>query len=312
MARYWVIAVGAGVLSALLYLSVALGQPSAILLAYLAQLPLFAVTLGMGGLAGATASGSASVVIALLHSVIAGGFFLVVSGLPVMVVGGKALLNRQDADGKTEWYPLGMLVSWMVGMGAGAFLIVSLALGLMTDGVEPSIRWFIGQAVERLLATTAEAERERILDLVVAWIPAAVVMSWLVMVAINATLAQGALMYFGRNLRPKPELADIELPHLLTLVLGLAGAAALLGPDGFGFVGRNMFLILLVPFFFLGLGVVHAVARKFTPQRIFILIAAYAAMIVLGWPAALVAGLGLFDQWLGLRRRLAAPSGPAE
>jgi hypothetical protein len=311
MARFWIVAVGAGVLSALLYLSVALGQPSAILLAYLAQLPLFAVTLGMGGIAGAAATGSASVVVALLHSVIAGGFFLLVSGLPVLVIGGKALLNRQDADGKTEWYPLGLLVSWMVGMGAGAFLVTGLALALLTDGIEPSIRWFVGQAVERLLSGSAAADRERILDLVVAWIPAAVVMSWLAMVAVNATLAQGMLMYFGRNLRPKPELADIELPHLLTFALGLAGAAALLGPGGFGFVGRNMFLILLVPFFFLGLGVVHAVARKFSPQRIFILIAAYAAMIVLGWPAALVAGLGLFDQWLGLRRRLAV-AGPAE
>ena len=119
------------------------------------------------------------------------------------------------------------------------------------------------------------------------------------------------LARFGRNLRPTPELADIELPQLLTLALGIAGAAALIGPDGVGFLGRNLFLILLVPFFFLGLGVVHAVARKFSPQRPFILVAAYAAMLVLGWPVALVAGLGLFDQWLGLRRRLATVN-PAE
>ena len=32
----------------------------------------------------------------------------------------------------------------------------------------------------------------------------------------------------------------------------------------------------------------------------------------LGWPVVLVAGLGLFDQWLGLRRRLSATAGPAE
>ena len=42
-----------------------------------------------------------------------------------------------------------------------------------------------------------------------------------------------------------------------------------------------------------------------------IIVAAYAAMLVMGWPVALVAGLGLFDQWLGLRRRLATAS-PAE
>jgi hypothetical protein len=311
MVRFWLIAGGAGVLSALLYLSVALGQPSAILLAYFAQLPLFAVTLGMGTLAGAAATGSATVIIALITSILAGGLFLIVSGLPVLVLGAKALLNRPNPDGSAEWYPPGLLVTWMVGMGAGALLIVGVALGVVTDGFEASLRDVLGKTFDQLMPTATEPDRARLLDIMVPWFPTAVVMSWIAMLVLNAVLAQGVLMYFGRNLRPKPELADIELPHLLTLALAIAGAAALIGPDAIGFLGKNLFLILLVPFFFLGLGVVHAVARKYSPQRIFILVAAYAAMLVLGWPAALVAGLGLFDQWLGLRRRLAV-AGPAE
>jgi hypothetical protein len=311
MVRFWLIAVGAGAVSALLYLSVLLGQPSAMLLAYLAQLPLFAVALGMGGLAGVTATGSATVLVGVLGSAIAGALFLLVSGVPVMVIARKALLSREDAEGRTEWYPLGLLVTWIVGMGAGAFLVAGILLALSTEGIEASIRWFLGQGLDRLMAGATEADRTRILDAIVPWFPAAVVMSWLAMVAINAALAQGVLARFGRNLRPSPELADIELPHVLTLALGLAGVAALIGPDTIGFLGQNLFLILLVPFFFLGLGVVHAVARKYSPQRAFILVAAYAAMLVLGWPVALVAGLGLFDQWLGLRRRLAS-AGPAE
>jgi len=250
-------------------------------------------------------------VVGLLGGTIAGGLFLIVSGVPVLMVGRQALLSRTDADGKTEWYPLGLLVAWLVWMGAGAFVVAGLALQFATDGIEPAIRSFLGQGIDRLMADTPEGDRQRILDAIVPWFPAAVIMSWLAMVAVNAALAQGVLARFGRNLRPTPELADIELPQLLTLALGIAGAAALIGPDGVGFLGRNLFLILLVPFFFLGLGVVHAVARKFSPQRPFILVAAYAAMLVLGWPVALVAGLGLFDQWLGLRRRLATV-GPAE
>ncbi len=311
MVRFGLIAAGAGAISALLYLSVVLGQPSAMLLAYLAQLPLFAVWLGLGGIAGMTATGSATLVVGLLGGAIAGGLFLIVSGVPVMIVGRKALLSRTGPDGKTEWYPLGLLVSWLVGMGAGSFVVAGLVLTLSTEGVEASIRSFLGLGIERLMASAAEADRQRILDAIVPWFPAAVVMSWLAMVAVNAALAQGVLARFSRNLRPSPELADIELPHLLTLALGIAGVAAVIGPEAIGFLGRNLFLILLVPFFFLGLGVVHAVARKYSPQRPFILVAAYAAMLVLGWPVALVAGLGLFDQWLGLRRRLAT-AGPAE
>ncbi len=258
-----------------------------------------------------TATGSATLVVGLLGGAIAGGLFLIVSGVPVMIVGRKALLSRTGPDGKTEWYPLGLLVSWLVGMGAGSFVVAGLVLTLSTEGVEASIRSFLGLGIERLMASAAEADRQRILDAIVPWFPAAVVMSWLAMVAVNAALAQGVLARFSRNLRPSPELADIELPHLLTLALGIAGVAAVIGPEAIGFLGRNLFLILLVPFFFLGLGVVHAVARKDPPPRPFILVAAYAAMLVLGWPVALVAGLGLFDQWLGLRRRLAT-AGPAE
>jgi hypothetical protein len=228
-----------------------------------------------------------------------------------MVMGRQALLARTDAAGTTEWYPLGRLVAWLVGMGAGALVLAALAMAFFADGIEPVLRGTLGLMLERFMSTATEAERQRLLDMVVPWFPAAVIMSWLTMVAVNAALAQGVLARFGRNLRPSPELADIELPQLMTVLLGLAGAAALIGPDGVGFLGRNLFLILLVPFFFLGLGVVHAIARKYSPQRSFILVAAYAAMIVLGWPVALVAGLGLFDQWLGLRRRLAA-AGPAE
>lgn len=311
MVRFWLIAVGAGAFSALLYLSVILGQPSAMLLAYLAQLPLFAVALGMGGLASLTATGSAAVIVAGLGGAIAGLLFLVASGLPVMVIGRQALLSRQNEEGQTEWYPLGRLVTWMVGIGAGGFLVIGIALALTSDGLEGSVRSFLGDALTRMLGSGEEADRERILDVVVPWFPAAVVVSWLIMLTINAALAQGVLSRFGRNLRPSPELADIELPQTMTFALGLAGLAALIGPAALGFLGRNLFLILLVPFFFLGLGVVHAVARKYAAQRPLILVAAYAAMIVLGWPVALVAGLGLFDQWLGLRRRLAA-AGPAQ
>ena len=103
----------------------------------------------------------------------------------------------------------------------------------------------------------------------------------------------------------------MELPQAMTLALGLAGLAALFAPAALGVMGRNLFMILLVPFFFVGLSVVHAVARRYAPHKPLILVAAYAAMIVLGWPVALVVGLGLFDQWLGLRRRLAV-QGPAE
>ena len=56
MSRVHLIAIGGGILSALFYLSVKLGTPGAIILAYLAQLPLFLVGLAMGVVPAAVAS----------------------------------------------------------------------------------------------------------------------------------------------------------------------------------------------------------------------------------------------------------------
>ena len=63
-------------------------------------------------------------------------------------------------------------------------------------------------------------------------------------------------------------------------------------------------MILLVPFFYLGLAVVHTFARD-SRYRGWMLIATYGSMLILGWPVVLVAMLGLFEQGLGLRRRIA-------
>ena len=59
MARIWIIPAGAGVLSALLFLAVAVGSPGALILGYLAPLPLFAMGLGAGMLMNAPFSSMA-------------------------------------------------------------------------------------------------------------------------------------------------------------------------------------------------------------------------------------------------------------
>ncbi len=94
MVQYWLFAIGGGVVSASLYLSVVLGSSGAMLLAYLAQLPLFVAALGFGTLAGATASGAGTLVVALAGGMLAGLLYLLVNGLPVVLMSQRALLSR--------------------------------------------------------------------------------------------------------------------------------------------------------------------------------------------------------------------------
>jgi hypothetical protein len=306
MATYWFMTAGGGALSALLYLSVVLGSPGALLLAYLAPLPLFTVSLGLGTVAGVTAGGTAALIIGVAGGLIAALLFLAVNLPPVAILTRQALLSRTAADGSTEWYPVGHLVMWLTGLGILGLAIFALAAASGEAGVEGSTRAFLSTGVERMFSSISEADRDKLLDAVVPYFPAAVIASWMGMIAINACLAQGLLGRFARNLRPSPDLATIDLPRELSLGLLVCVGIALFASGALAYLGRNAALVLVGPFFILGLGVMHALARRFA-QRNWILIGSYAAMLMFGWPIAIVAGMGLLEQWVGLRRRFAAP-----
>ena len=76
MSRDNLIALGAGLLSALFYLSVKMGSPGAIILAYLSQLPLFVIGLSLGLTPTAIACLVAAAAIAVSANFAAAGLFL--------------------------------------------------------------------------------------------------------------------------------------------------------------------------------------------------------------------------------------------
>ena len=112
------------------------------------------------------------------------------------------------------------------------------------------------------------------------------------------------------NRRPSPEFADMTLPQWLTtgLVLCLLGAML---PGRLGLVAQNAAVILAVPFFFLGLAMVHAISRRVAARGLF-LVLFYLILSIFVWPAVLVAGVGFVEQWLALRRRFVPPAAGKE
>ena len=76
-----------------------------------------------------------------------------------------------------------------------------------------------------------------------------------------------------------------------------------------GDFGRNAAVILALPFFLMGLSVIHAASNRW-PGRIFFLLGIYLFLFAAGWPAAIVVALGVFEPWTQLRTRFA--KGPRE
>ena len=77
------------------------------------------------------------------------------------------------------------------------------------------------------------------------------------------------------------------------------------------FLARNILMILLTPYFLVGLAVTHVIVRR-APMPGLALAVFYLALLVFFLVAAgVVAALGVVEQWIGVRRRLAVAGPPA-
>ena len=307
MTRALLMFIGGGVLSALLYLSVVTGGMGALILAYLAPLPLLMVGLGHGLRSFAVAATAAIAVVGLLGGPLFALTYGLANGAVVAVIVRQSLLARNGPDGSLEWYPPGLLLVVLTGLGLAGLLVSALLTLGNPAGLEGAARQFLVIGFGDAAAGTGDAESAmaQVIDSFAQVFPGMVVVSWLTMAIVNAALAQGVLMRFGHNLRPAMRVAQVELPHWMPILLASAGLLALVGGNSqLSYLALNVVVVLLVPFFFAGLAVIHAFAGG-RQARTLSLVVFYFFLLVSGWPIALVIGLGVIEQWAGLRRRFA-------
>ncbi|MGA8382494.1 MAG: DUF2232 domain-containing protein [Stellaceae bacterium] len=305
MGRGGIAGIGAllGALGAGLYLTVLTGSPGAMILVYLAQLPLFAAGLWLGVGAAAMAALTASAVLLAAGGVIAAALFAGLYAAPVVLLVRQALLARSGPEGALEWYPPGLLTAWLTGLGLAAFAVALVALG-GPHGVEALLRQSLTPVIDAVVDESA-AGRSALADGLARIIPGIVAASWMVMTASAALLAQGLLARFGMSWRPTPDLARLTLPIWIPLLFGIAAAAMVVG-GAVQFVGISVLIVLAIPFCLAGLAVLHTLARRLRRPQI-ALVTFYVLAGLFGWPLLVVAVLGLIDALFGLRRRFAQP-----
>ena len=315
----------AGAASALLVLTAASG-PLGFLLGYLAPMPLFFVGLTHGvpavAMAGAVGAG-----INAAYGLLTGGVYLVVFAAPVVVLVRQALLARPaeeagpeagignaEISGGLEWYPAGRLLTWLVGWALGLLVLALLVTGGeggLTGALEPLLEQFLSAMPPEALQAqgqglgTEPGDLAAVAKRLAMLMPAVFGVSWLVMMVVNGTLAQGLAGMVKQNRRPSPQYGALTLPRFLVISLAAASVAGFVLSGEARVVAWTVAAILLVPYFMQGLAVVHAMAAKSAATGL-ILAAFYAALVVAG---ALVGGLvlilGLIEEWAGFRRRLA-------
>ena len=307
MGQTVVFAVGGGMLAALLFLSAAFGPPGALVTSNLTALPLFLVGLSLGGTACIFAGIVASVTVAAVLGSAVMAAFVAGFAVPIGLLVHRAVTVNPDADGVPQWSLPGSLLLWLIGYAVAGIVAAAVVATAGGNGLELLIAATLATHTA-LLADVTGGDGAEAVERLTRFLPAMAAVGWVLIMILNASLAQWAVRRFDLAVRPPIGLADVELPSWPLVVLGVLGVAAYLAEGQIGYVAMNLLPVAALAFFFAGLGVVHAVLRG-RSSRPLLLIVFYTAMLWQGWIAVLVAGLGVIERWAGIRRRVAA-TGP--
>ena len=289
-----VIGLVAGLAAALLFGSVLSGSLAAILLFYLAPLPILVAALGWSHAAGLIAAASATAIVAIFSGVFLAAAAVVSFGawwLGYLTLLARPASKRCAAD--LEWYPVGRLVLWAAAIGT---LLVAAALpnfGTDQDTLQAGLR----RSYERLV------HDQTTVDLLAYAVPPAAAACSTFTNVLNLWLAACIVKASGRLKRSWPDLTAFTLPPATPGLLAAAIGASFL-PDLFGILSSACAASLMMAFAMLGFAVLHSVTPGMNGRAV-VLASAYAAAVVLGWPLLLIAIAGLVDIFFNIRLRVA-------
>lgn len=320
------IGIGAGVVSALLTLVIATGSPLALLLFFLAPLPIAIAALGWNHKAGLIGAAVGALALGLSPLFFGGGINLrmavihaVSTSLPAWWFSFLTLLARPAAPPSqgVEWYPVGRVLAWIAAVAAAVTIIGVATIAL---DYEAYVRAF-GRAVDlverinpglfdRLPVDQRPQARAAIAEIVAALAPpiSATLSVWITAALLVA--AGRLVLASGRLPRPWPHLPALVLPKVLLSIAAAALAGSFLG--GFpGLAMRTIFAAIAAAYALQGLALAHALTAG-QPGRFAILATLYGVSILFGgWPLIIAALGGVADALFNIRvrRGLAAPAG---
>jgi uncharacterized protein YybS (DUF2232 family) len=310
-------AVFAGGLSAAFLLTALLHPDTALIfLAYFAAMPLYLAGLGAGSVAGIVATVTGAVVLYLTHPNNFAVLYAIAYGIPAILLTGLALRYRLAQDDSVNWYPEGKLLTAITLYPCILFLTAAAVAtthpGGLLDIIQNAFDQIANQLIDTFRQTQADTFDEQHVEALRSMIagiakiaPALLAYTWILVAILSIAGAHYILRQQKWNLRVTFSIQTLYVPVALIYGVAVTGLIGALAPAPFDFVGRNLALILGLPFLFVGIAVTHAlVARAKRPGLILFLF--YAVMTLLPWMMLLIAGLGIIDQWVDFRKRIAS------
>ena len=306
MMQRLLIPIGAGLVSAVTFVSAAVGHPGlGVLLLLIIPLPLLLAGLVQGWQSAFVAGLTASLIILLIADAVLAGAFALGFAAPPVLLSYLALLNRPGATpAETEWYPAGRLV--LACAVTGGLLSSAFALGL--GGTHAALEEQLGPTAEAFLKAQFEAagapiEAEKLPEFVgvaITMLPAMMAVVATGILLFNLWLAGCVTLAAGHLAPPWPDLALIDYPRGTPLALAFTTGAGLL--EGFpGMAGVAFSGPLYLAYVLLGLAIIHYTTRG-ASWRGFALWTLYVGLLFVNPAILLVAIAGLVDTIRPLRR----------
>ncbi len=268
---------------------------------FLPTLPLFGVGIGRHPRVALYGAAVATLIIgAALEIPVALVFFLIM-GLPSWYLAKKALLWRDGSEGR-QWYPL-VLVFLHLTFYAAALLGVTV---LYFAGEEGGLPGLLTATIHEAFATFPPEYRDEAIMVAGNWAPLIVaIMFWLWALAIYGHAWFAHRMLAGKQAAPRPSFAmtPFPMPNNALAALALAALLSLTSMASVQFFGKTVFVMMFLPYFFLGAAVLNQASLTWPSRRIFLFFI-YFMVALQFWPAL---GLSVIGLWHHIKR-LSSPA----
>jgi hypothetical protein len=310
------IGLGAGIASALLFVSLASGSTLSIALFYLAPLPIMLAGIGWSHAAALIAMLTAAVGLG-----VGAGFwfllaYLATVGIPAYILSYLAMLARTSADGgDLEWYPAGRIVLWAAVIATGTTALTIPAFGFDIETYRATLRQVFDHLLHLQLGIPAGQDLKlpngsdagKVLELLVLIVPPMAAALAMVTNLFNLWIAGRIARASGKLARPWPDLSAIGFPNTTPiLLLGTIALSYFLSSLVGAFAGV-LAACLLMAYAILGLAVLHTLTRRLAARGL-VLSVVWMMVLGLGWPLVVVALIGLAEGLLDLRGRMNPPN----
>lgn len=314
MIQIAIVGIGAGLASALLFVSPFGGTLLALPLFVLSALPIAIAGLAWGSIAAVVAAAAAAATIGVAIALPAGAIHLALFGAPMAWCCRLAWLSRNDdATGAAEWFPIGRILFHGAAATAAGLVVVGVIIGYdpvaITAELTAALTEWLAQAPDGGAPPSA-AELEPFVRFNVLAMPFTTGALLVIIFAVNLWLASRIAEASGRLARPREPMWTAVLPGEAVAVFVIAAIAALV-PSAVGYASGAVAGAFGGALALIGLAVLHATTLN-SPVRILILTAVYVVLVFFGGlPIILLTLLGIAEVFLQFRaRRPAAPPTP--